>query len=76
MRNSAWPIKAEEDKTLWTSVRIDAVTPIFAVLGIGVILATVLMFLERQASNLVHRSSRPYRTSGRRDPGRLRRGSP
>jgi hypothetical protein len=44
----AWPIKVDEDKTLWTSVTIDAVQPIFVILTIGFVLATVLMFIERR----------------------------
>lgn len=54
----AWPIKVDEDKTLWRSVTIDAVQPIFFILTIGVVLATVLMFIERQASDMVQRSSK------------------
>jgi hypothetical protein len=76
IRNKAWPIKAEEDKTRWTSVSIDAVTPIFVILSIGIVVATVLMLLERQASNLLQRSSKHYRTSGRRDQEGLRSASP
>jgi hypothetical protein len=43
----AWPIQTDEDKVLWTSVSIGAVTPLFVILTIGVVLATVLMLLER-----------------------------
>jgi hypothetical protein len=71
----AWPIKVHEDKTLWTSVSIDAVRPIFLILTIGAVLATVLMFIERQVSDMVKRSSKRYRTSDRREPEIIRIGS-
>jgi len=44
------PIKVDEDKILWTSVTIHAVQPIFVILAIGIVLANVMMFIERQAS--------------------------
>jgi hypothetical protein len=44
------PIEVDEDKILWTSVTIHAVQPLFVILAIGVVLANVLMFIERQAS--------------------------
>jgi hypothetical protein len=53
-----WPIEVDEEKRLWKSVTIDAVQPIFVILTIGVVLATVLMFIERQASKMVQRSSK------------------
>jgi hypothetical protein len=58
----AWPIQTDEDKTLWTSVSIDAVTPLFVILTIGVVLATVLMFIERQTSNMAQGSSKCFGT--------------
>jgi uncharacterized BrkB/YihY/UPF0761 family membrane protein len=44
------PIKIDEDKILLTSVTIHAVQPILVILAIGVVLANVLMLIERQAS--------------------------
>jgi hypothetical protein len=70
----AWPIKKDEDKTLWTSVSIDAVTPLFVILTVGVVLATVLMFIERQASNMAQMSSKCFRTNDRREPEDVRIG--
>lgn len=75
LHKRAWPIKVDEDKTLWRSVTIDAVQPIFFILTIGVVLATVIMFIERQASDMVQRSSRRCRTSDRREPEIIRTGS-
>jgi uncharacterized protein (DUF983 family) len=41
-------MKFEESKAQWTSVSLDAVTPIFVILIIGITLAMVMLFLERQ----------------------------
>ena len=74
IQKRAWTVKAGENKTLWTSVSIDAVVPIFVILTIGVILATVLMLLERQVSAMMQRSSKRYRISNRRKPEVIRSG--
>lgn len=63
IRSNAWHSKADEDKTLWTSVSTEAVTPIFTILAIGIMLSTVLMILEKQACHLVQKSRRHQRTS-------------
>jgi hypothetical protein len=76
MRNSVLPIKSEESKTLWTSVSIDAVTPIFIILTIGITLATVLMILERQTVSLVQWSGKRNKTNRGRVAAFLRRMSP
>jgi hypothetical protein len=52
------PIETEDSRTLWTSVSIDAVTPIFFILIIGITLAMVLMFLERQTVGFVQWSGK------------------
>ena len=75
IQKRAWTVKADENKTLWTSVSIDAVVPIFVILTIGVILATVLMLLERQVSAMMQRSSKRYRISNRRKPEVIRSGT-
>jgi ABC-type molybdate transport system permease subunit len=57
-----FPIKAEESETLWTSVSIDAVIPMFIILIIGITLATVLMLLERQTVSLIQWSGKRHKT--------------
>jgi hypothetical protein len=74
IQKRAWPIQTDEEKTLWTSVSIDAVTPLFVIWTIGVVLATVLMFIERQTSNTAQGSSKYFGTSDRREPDGIRIG--
>jgi hypothetical protein len=62
IRNSVFPIKIQESETPWTSVSIDAVTPMFIILIIGITLATVLMFLERQPVSLLQWSGKGHKT--------------
>ena len=69
------PIKLDEVKTVWTSVTIGAVQPVFLILTTGAVLATLLMFIERQVSDKLQRSSKRYRTSDRPEPGIIRIGS-
>ncbi|KDR16875.1 hypothetical protein L798_08617 [Zootermopsis nevadensis] len=60
--NNAWSSEANDDRALWTSVSIDALTPMFSILTIGILLATVLMILERQAFYLVQRPGKRQRS--------------
>ncbi|PNF31731.1 hypothetical protein B7P43_G12192 [Cryptotermes secundus] len=61
IRNSVFSIEIEESETPWTSVSLDAVTPMFIILIIGITLATLLMFLERQTVSLLQLSGKGHK---------------